>query len=112
MGFFDFFKPADPIQKAAKQWARMLVSWQKKNPGLPISQAISPQVAALLRSMSPEGTHVATIDAILSGGQIGDVHEFCRSLVQLQTGVEPGSEQYARVVRAVDQELAAARAAV
>ncbi|HEV8131513.1 MAG TPA: hypothetical protein VGQ81_09680 [Acidobacteriota bacterium] len=109
MGFFDFLKPGDPVDKAARRFARMLVSWQQANPGQPIGAAVEPAAVALLRRMTPEGPRSPALELFLSGGLVSDVREFCRALVEFETGISPGdTEAYARLIRAVDQELAAA----
>lgn len=108
MGFFDFLKPADPVDRAARRSARMLISWQKRHPGQPASAAIEP-VVVLLRGMTPEGPRSAALDVVLSGAGL-NVRELCRALVEIQTGISrTDTEAYARLIQAVDRELAAAR---
>jgi hypothetical protein len=102
-------KTADPLEKAARRSARMLTSWRRRNPDQPIGSAIDSQVAILLQKFAPEAPRSAALNAILNGGAVADIHELCRALVELQTGISPqDAEAYARLTRAVDQELAAA----
>lgn len=110
MGFFDFLKPTDPVDKAARRFARMLVLWRNRNPGQPITAAIQPAAAVLLRRMTPEGPRSAALEVVLSGGRpVSDVRELCRALVEFETGITPeDTEAHARLIGAVDRELAAA----
>ena len=101
---FDFLKRSDPVEKAAKQWASMLVKWQRDNPGRPVSECMA-KVRPLMQHLYKEGSGIETVDALFAGKTSSDLREVCIAFVQLQTQADR-----ARVEPAVDRALFHARA--
>jgi len=112
MGWRDWFrgKPADPVERAARQAVRQVVRWQRRHPGARLQSLLEGRLARILATLVPEGSpQREQLDRILApGNATDDVAEFCRRLVSFQAGIgeddAAGNEKVrAAVARAMER---------